>query len=260
MKRFILFFIIFSAYGFLNSQKITIEGQYNGENLYVLNSSGGVGGFCVTGVNVNGNKTNDAINSSSFEIDLSQLNLNIGQALTIEIFHKANCIPDVINPDAIRYQNNFTFKMIDANRKGMLTWVIVGNPGNDNFIVQQYRWDKWVNVAEVKVADSVSFGKYSYEIYPHFGQNLLRVIQTDKFGNTVYSDEEKYRTIVKEIFLESAKVNDELEFTAETMYEIYNSDGELLKSGVDSDVDLSGLEQGEYWVNYDNKTEKFIKK
>ena len=41
----------------------------------------------------------------------------------------------------------------------------------------------------------------------------------------------------------------------ETMFELVNKYGVLVKKGEGSKVDFSGLEKGEYWVSYDNKVE-----
>ena len=40
------------------------------------------------------------------------------------------------------------------------------------------------------------------------------------------------------------------------MYQIYNEEGySILLSGVGSQIDMTSLPSGKYWVNYDNKTE-----
>jgi hypothetical protein len=44
-----------------------------------------------------------------------------------------------------------------------------------------------------------------------------------------------------------------------TKYEIYDAFGNLLKKGYANSVDCSDLLNGVYNVNYDQKTEKFIK-
>ena len=59
----ILVFFITAIY----SQEVSIDGTYNGRNLFVLNPSEG-NGFCVSEVRVNGKKTLDELNSNSFEI------------------------------------------------------------------------------------------------------------------------------------------------------------------------------------------------
>jgi len=56
------------------------------------------------------------------------------------------------------------------------------------------------------------------------------------------------------------KVKDDIDFTSETMFEIYDSYGNIVKKGFASKVDASNLSKGIYYLNYDNKTDKFVKK
>jgi hypothetical protein len=44
-----------------------------------------------------------------------------------------------------------------------------------------------------------------------------------------------------------------------TKYEIYDAYGNLLKTGFGSSVDCKNIVSGVYFINYDNKSEKFIK-
>jgi hypothetical protein len=56
-------------------------------------------------------------------------------------------------------------------------------------------------------------------------------------------------------------VKDEIIFTAETLYEIYDSYGNIVKKGFGKTVDVSNLPKGIYYINYDNSTgDTFIKK
>src|SRR5688572_29323017 len=70
-KSLFLAVFFFPATSFL-AGTIVIDGQYQDKNIYVQNSvsSSGVG-FCAYEVRVNGQITNDEINSSAFEIDLA---------------------------------------------------------------------------------------------------------------------------------------------------------------------------------------------
>ena len=47
---------------------------------------------------------------------------------------------------------------------------------------------------------------------------------------------------------------------AETMYEIYSDKGALMDKGVGVKADVSKLPAGDYFLNYDTKTEMFKKK
>ena len=46
----------------------------------------------------------------------------------------------------------------------------------------------------------------------------------------------------------------------ETMYEIYDQYGNIVKRGFASTIDVSNLVKGGYFLNYDNKMGEFIKK
>jgi hypothetical protein len=46
----------------------------------------------------------------------------------------------------------------------------------------------------------------------------------------------------------------------ETMYEIYDQYGNIVKKGFGSKLDVSNLPKGAYFLNYDNKMGEFVKK
>lgn len=49
-------------------------------------------------------------------------------------------------------------------------------------------------------------------------------------------------------------------FTSETLFEVYDSYGNIVKKGFGEKVDVSNLKKGIYYLNYDNKTDTFVKK
>ena len=68
-----------------------------------------------------------------------------------------------------------------------------------------------------------------------------------------------------EVTFSPAKVSKEIGFFAgttpvETMFEIYDQFGNIVKKGFASTVDASNLAKGAYYLNYDNKMGEFIKK
>ena len=78
-----------------------ISGRYLSEKKTFTSSNSysdfGVG-FCTTEIRVNGNITTDELNSSAFEIDLAQLQLDQGDEVLIEIKYKDGCAPKVLKP------------------------------------------------------------------------------------------------------------------------------------------------------------------
>ncbi|NTW31828.1 MAG: hypothetical protein HGB12_04255 [Bacteroidetes bacterium] len=238
---------------------LVLRGNYYGKNIYVLNpNSGSDTSFCVKKVLVNNQQSKDELHSNSFEIDFSLLNIPIGTEVNIFIFHNAGCAPKVLNTEVLQNQSKLTFVSSKVERTGKLKWVVKGEP-NGFFSIEQYRWRKWITIDTVNVNDKKTI--FSIDVKAHFGENTFRIIYTDLKGNTVTSKSVKYNpTTVKEIFLTSLKVTQEINFSGETAYEIFDDKGNLLLDGYDAKVNITELPKGKYWVNYDNKTEIVSKK
>jgi hypothetical protein len=262
--------ILISAFSIKNSTAISIEttqpglmvvkGHYFGENLIINNPSDG-GEFCVKEVVVNGDKTQNQLLSNAFEVDLGCHNLEYGTEIVIEISHNDECSPVIVNPEALEAESNFSFKKEKWNRREeKMNWNIVGKPGDENFEIQQYRWEKWVTITTHNTADSIAENYYENTLIPHNGRNLYRIKIVDKLGNTIYSSDIKCNSRNEEVFLVSSKIKEKIIFTAQTFYQIYTEQGVFIKSGFGLEVDVSNFEKGEYWINYDTNTESFKKK
>ncbi len=241
--------------------RLTINGYYFGKNLVVINPLNG-DRFAVESVEVNGAPTADEINSSVFEIDFSALALNQGDPVSVSINYYVGAEnPVVFNPEALEAASNFSFKTSYLEKKTeKLAWTIAGSPGTEVFEVEQYRWEKWVRVGTVNAKDSTSLNTYSCKITPHFGKNLFRVKLVDPKGNIAYSAPVKLQSKTPEVMLLKTTVETQIEFSGETLYQIYDEKGSRLLNGTGSIVDVSSLAAGKYWVNYDNKTELIKKK
>lgn len=246
---------------------IILEGNYQGKNLYVQNpfGSGGVG-FCVTEVLVNGNITTDETNSSAFEIDFKPHKLNIGEKVEIKIKHKEDCKPKVLNPEVLKPKSTFEVISMTVDKDGTVKWATKSETGKLAYAVEQFRWNKWVKVGEVDGVGTPSTNNYSFKITPHSGKNQIRVRQTDYSGQPRLSKPVDFMSDIPEITFAPAKVSKEIKFVAngdkavETMYEIYDQYGNVVKRGYGSTVDASNLAKGGYFLNFDNKMGEFIKK
>lgn len=262
LKNFSVFsFAFFSMlfYKPLFSAEIILKGQFYGNNLYVENPSFG-NGFCVKKVFVNNIETEDQLQSNAFEIDFSRLSLKIGDSVTVVIKHHDACKPLVINPQVLKKTETVTWAYAKVDKTGKLVWSLTGEIPEDVFIIEQYRWNKWVKCSEISTLDTTSKNAYAYEFVPHFGINQFRIIRNDINGNPVYSKTIKYTSRTPEILLESNKTSLNLVFTAETLFEIFDAKGNFITEGFGKEVDVADLPKGKYWVNYDNKSESFSKK
>jgi hypothetical protein len=269
MKQFYLFIILsltFVTKGFSQGGVIILEGNYQGKNLYVQNpfGSGGVG-FCVNEVLVNGNITTDETNSSAFEIDFKPHKLNIGDKVEIKIKHKEDCKPKVLNPEVLKPKSTFEVMSMTIDKDGTVKWSTKSETGKLAFAVEQFRWNKWVKVGEVDGKGTPNTNNYEFKITPHSGKNQVRVRQTDYSGQPRLSKPVDFMSDMPEVTFAPVKVSKDINFVAsdkpvETMYEIYDQYGNVVKRGFGSTVDASNLAKGGYFLNYDNKMGEFIKK
>lgn len=262
MKQvFTVVLFLFASFSVFASGEIVLKGVYQGKNIYVMNpfASSGVG-FCVFEVTVNGQLTTDEINSSAFEVDLTVFQFSKGDKLIIIIKHKDGCLPKVINPEVLKPQSTYTAAGMKIDKEGVLTWTTTGESGSLPFVVEQFRWNKWVKVGSVEGKGSANTNTYSMTVYPHSGNNRFRIKQVDYTRKPRYSKEIRYRSMLPPVTFEPAKPSTEIVFSRETMYEIYDYYGNLVEKGNAARVDISKLAKGDYFLNYGTKTETFKKK
>jgi len=260
MKKVFLFFLLLvTSQLFSYAGEIVLKGVYQGKNLYVMNpfASSGVG-FCVYEVQVNGQVTTDEINSSAFEIDLTIFQFKKGDKLVIVIKHKDGCTPKVINPEVLKPQSTFEATLMKVDNDGNLSWTTTGESGSLPFIVEQFRWNKWIKVASVDGKGTSGQNTYSVKVYPHDGNNRFRIKQVDYTRKPRYSREIRYRSMLQPVTYTLS--GNEIIFSRETMYEIYDYFGNLVDKGYGAKVDITSLAKGDYFLNYGTKTETFKKK
>jgi len=264
MRNLILFGIIIllhlSAVGALS-----VEGTYQGKNLYVQNPMDDEGfGYCGTKVTVNGDIMPGGTNMGAFEIDFSLFNIEIGEPVFIVIDHNDGCKPKILNPEVLLPRSTYKVVKLNVSSEGLLKWTTKGEQGKLPFFIEQYRWNKWVAIGEVRGKGSGQENSYDFKATPHSGENTLRIVQIDHSGTKRPSVEVKFGSKSPLVTKTPAKVKNEIKFIAngnaiETRYEIYDAYGNIVKKGVGSSVNCSNLLRGVYYINFDNVNEKFIK-
>lgn len=270
MKKIFLYLLLTCFFGFKGYAQggvIILEGNYQGKNLYVQNpyGSGGVG-FCVTEVLVNGNIATDEIASSAFEIDFKPHKLNVGDKVEIKIKHKEDCKPKVLNPEVLKPKSTFEVVSMSFEKDGTVKWQTKSETGKLPFAIEQFRWNKWVKVGEVDGEGTPKTNDYTFKVVPHSGKNQVRVRQTDYSGQPRLSKPVESTSDVPEVNFAPVKASKDINFFTsgekpiETMYEIYDQYGNIVKKGFGSKVDVSNLPKGGYFLNFDNKMGEFVKK
>jgi hypothetical protein len=245
---------------------IVLEGNYQGKNLYIQNpfAANNVG-FCIQEVRVNGNVTTDEWTSSAFEIDFKSMQLKVGDRVEVKITHRDDCKPKVLNPEVLKPKSTFDIVSIKIESDLVLKWSTKGETGKLTYFVEQYRWNKWVRVGEVNGNGTADINNYSFKVAPHSGKNLFRVKQIDFTNQSRVSKNAEYNSTLAEITFSPDKVTKDISFLSgtnnvETMYEVYDQYGNIVKRGFSSKLDASALPKGSYYLNYDNKMGEFIKK
>ena len=265
MKRLIVFFT-FLLTAFAGFCALSIEGTYQGKNLYVQNPMDDEGfGYCATKVTVNGDIMPGGTNMGAFEIDFSMFNIAIGEPVFIVIEHNDGCKPKILNPEVLLPRSTFKVVDISVGANGKLVWKTTDEQGKLPYIIEQYRWNKWVTVGEIQGKGTPETNSYEFQVTPHSGENTVRVTQVDHSGTKRTSKEVKFTSTVPSVVKNPAKVKDIINFTTEdgkameTRYEIYDAYGNIVKKGVGSSVNCENLLRGVYYINFDNVNEKFIK-
>ncbi len=256
MKRLLLILLTFITVVTVaqNETSIVHEGHYQGKNLYVQNpfASSGVG-FCVIKVTVNGDATTDQIASSAFEVDFANLDLKLGDPVVVKIIHKTDCQPKVLNPEVLRPKSTFQTTSIKVENGNLLKWCTTGESGKLTFIVEQYRWNKWIKVGEVDGIGTPSANCYEFQVELHSGTNKFRVKQVDFSGKPKISPSTTVQSDAPVLTLLAPKGKN-AEFSGETLYEIFDTYGNMVKKGYGKLIDCGNLDKGLFYVNFDNTT------
>ncbi|MBU2020605.1 MAG: hypothetical protein KJ941_13245 [Bacteroidetes bacterium] len=180
------------------------------------------------------------------------------------IEHNDGCKPKILNPEVLLPKSTFVTTAIKTTRDGRLSWTATNEKGKLPYVIEQFRWNKWVAIGEVQGKGTNGANNYEFNITPHSGENVIRVAQFDHTGNGRYSQEVKFTSAVDPVSKKPSIVKDKIEFVAqgqpvETRYEIFDAYGNIVKKGVGSLVNCSNLVKGVYYINFDNVNEKFIK-
>jgi len=257
MLSFALFFTLFANFSAFAGE-IVLEGVFHGTNLYVQNPSIGQGKFCIEQVFVNDQKLESVPKASAFEISLNAY-LKLDQKVTVRIFHSDGCEPKVINPNAIRQSETFQFVSIDVNAQN-IHWVGKGEKKFGKYFIEKYLNNSWTTVDVVNAQAKPGNNVYTIDASHHSGQNKIRVKYVEITGKIFYSKTVEYTSSVEAIKFYPEKVSKELNFSKPTQYEILDFFGNKVKEGNGDKVDCTDLKSGFYYVNFDNRTERFYKK
>lgn len=258
-------FCIVGSYLFSQGDKLSLQGYYQGVNLLISNPSQQDGfGYCSYKATVNGDILPASTQKNIFEIDFKLFNINIGDPVFVVLEHALGCNPTFLNPESLKPKSTYECKNIKVNSAGLLQWDTYNENGKIDFVVEQFRWNKWVESGKVLGTGRKSLNHYVFQLKLHSGTNRIRVAQYDNTNAGRFSKEVIIHSEEEEIFTNGTRIVNKIYFSnskgrTRTKYEIHDAYGNLLKLGTSDYVDCSNLVNGLYYVSFDNKTDKFFK-
>jgi hypothetical protein len=191
-------------------------------------------GFCVFEVTVNDQIATDEINSSAFEVDMNNFGLKIGDPRGGEGEAQGRLHPRGVEPRSAEAEEHLRYRETGHQlADGTYTWTTTNETGELPYIVEQKRWNKWVKVGEVMGVGKPGEHTYEFKVTPHSGENTFRVKQVDLTKRARYS--ETSLTPMPAAWPQSRgahpKPKDEIIFSGNTLYEIYDQYGNIVKRG-----------------------------
>ena len=147
-------------------------GLYQGENLLVVNETNPDGvGFVERGA---GQWPRDRRPGQlhAFEIDLRSHGIALGKGVAVRLLHRPGCAPRILNPEVIAPSPGFELISFDADDSGEVKWVTSEERGRMPFVLQQLKWDKWVDVVRIDGLGGPGQRHYQTVIQPIRGENI----------------------------------------------------------------------------------------
>ena len=204
--------------------------------------------------------TADAVNSHAFEIDLTSLGLPLGKVVSVSLKHRSGCVPRILNPEVIQPSPGFELVAFDAFPSGEVSWTTVDEHGRMPFVLQQFKWGKWVDIVRLDGRGSSEEQVYVTSIQPMQGENLLRLTHLAPDGTLEVKGEARFQGDVPEPTMEYDQKSQVLTFSGPTQYELVDEFGTVVLRGVGNTATLRYLSRGDYFVNFGAGTELLKKR
>lgn len=251
-----IFFSLFFSQSFAGI--LTLSGVYLGKNFYIQNPfSSDMKTFCVQEVFINDVKVNADIKSSAFEIDLRFLKLN--EPVNLKIVHKDDCVPKVLNPQVVKQNIVFQFVSISID-ENFIKFVTKGENPAAKLYLEQFYNNSWNTVKEVPVKGQANGNMYQVDELHHTGINKYRLKYFEKNGRVFYSKVAEFTSGKGPVTFYPKRVATKVFLSRPVYFEVMDQTNHIVKKGRANEIDMADLSGGLYYLNFDNRIEKVLKK
>lgn len=128
------------------------------------------------------------------------------------------------------------------------------------FVLQQFKWGKWVDVVRVDGRGGPGERQYSAVMVPIPGENILRLTHLAPDGTLQVKGEARFSAEVPSVEFNYIQKQQKIEFSKRTQFEIVDAFGTVVLRGNGEQAVLRYLARGEYFVNFGARSETFKKR
>lgn len=240
--------------------EIVLVGKYKGKDVYVQNPyDAQKQTYCTSAVYVNDRKVQDYPKASAYTIDLSYLNM--GDLVVLRIEHSDDCKPKVVNPQVLTKEVGFGF-MLEQVDNNSVSWNTKGELPGGKFTIEQMDTTKvkWNVIKEVAGKGSLETNQYSISPSHFEGENQYRIKYTDHVGVAAYSVKLLFTYTDDPVqFSPRTQVTTRIKLSRRIPYTITDMDGIVVKKDTGKVIMVQDLKRGLYYLNIQNRSERFIK-
>ena len=240
--------------------EIVLVGKYKGKDVYVQNPyNADKDSYCTSAVYVNDRLVQDYPTASAFTVDLSHLAM--GDLVVLRIEHSNECVPKVVNPRVLKEDEGFEF-MLEQVDNNSISWNTKGETLEGKFIIEQMDSVKiqWNVIKEVSAKGNTETNQYSVAPDHFEGENQYRIKYTDSEGKEAYSLKLTFTYTDDPVqFSPRTKVSNKIKLSRSIPYSISDMDGNKIKEGNGKVIMVQDLKRGLYYLNIQNRSERFIK-
>ncbi|MEM7108245.1 MAG: T9SS type A sorting domain-containing protein [Bacteroidota bacterium] len=257
IATFSLTFLASISLGFAG--ELVLSGAYQGKDVFVQNPYNRTSSsFCTEKVFVNDRLVLENPKVSAFKIDLSYLSVN--DLVVIRIEHKEGCRPTIINQYVLKTVSDFKFLSAEVDNNS-IRWTTFGEKQPGTFTVErETRKLEWSNVGAVNGKQNLSDNLYALSANHKKGENKYRIRYQARDGFEDYSLDLYYTRTDTLITFRPTIVTSQINLSDSTAFKVLDFQGKLIKQGSGSEILLLNLKPGEYFLEIQNRREKFIKK
>ena len=239
--------------------EISQVGVYKGSSLYLHNPYvRSDGNFCINEILINDQTWDININKPAIEISFNEGLLYKPVALRIK--HKRNCVPRILNPDAIVIHSSFKFVELNLT-DSVFYWNTKGDREEAEYQVERLSIDTWLIDTLVQAKGVFSGAEYEYRPLLQSGTNKFRIRYTLPSGRYLYSHEVENEYYPEPVKISPQVVTDKLTLSRAVEWEITTLKGKSILSGSRTVIPLRRLKAGDYYIRLgEEQIESFSKK